>query len=383
MLKYLVIQAIWLPDFKILQNEEEIKVIRRIYFILLMSMFAIFSLVNVSGLGQDLNTDAALRMAIYFFTIFNFFIAQKKTSKITNTPRILFVLLVILIFEGSSTLGGHTGSGIIYLSFFICIYLISLQEFKTEYLTYTAIIYSVFGVGILLILKYTTILHGWNPNSMAIICFQSYMIFFATLKTNNSIVRFIFYLLTIIYISLLSMSDSRSAMICIVFAVLICLKTDYLVKVLNKKGLLIVFLIIPLVIALSVIILSNFEVVDILDQWSIDTFSKGIFNGRDIIWLDGFKQFAQKPLLGHGYINSGYWHNSAVACLYSYGLVGYIIYITLFYKILNSGADYLEDEIVRKSILAFLILNFQQSFENTLFVAGGIYLPYVLLGVFV
>ena len=348
-----------------------------------MCLFAVISLVNMSGFGTMISSDNLMRHIICFFAIFTFFILQKKSKKIANISDVFLILFALLIFGGSSVLGGHAGSGLIYLAFYICVYLIAMQEFKFEYLFYTSMIFMCFGTGLLFLLNYTTIMSGWNPNTLSIICFQSFMVFFATFNINSNFKKIFFYFIAVINVILLELLGCRSAMFCIILTIIFSTRVNYLKSIFTKKSSILFLLILPLIIAAFVAFISNLPIAQKLNEWSIEVFSKGIFNGRDVIWNDGFDRLASKPFIGHGFINSGYWHNSAVACLYSYGLIGYSIYIIIFFKILYSGHNYIDDLIVRNCIIAFIIINFQQSFENTLFIEGGIYLPYVLLGVFI
>lgn len=354
--------------------------IRRIYFVGIMCLFAVISLLNMSGFGTMIGTDNLFRYVICFFAVFTFFILQKKNKKIANVSDVFLILFAIIVFEGSSVLGGYAGSGLIYLAFYICVYLIAMQEFKNEYLFYTSMIFMCFGTGLLLLLKYTNFLFGWNPNTLSIICFQSFMVFFATFNVNSVFKRLIYYFIVVVNVVLLEILGCRSAIFCIIFTVF-CEHISFLKKLLTNKLFILFFLLLPLIISVSITLISNLPIAQKLNEWSIEVFSKGIFNGRDVIWNDGFGRVMNKPFIGHGFINSGYWHNSAVACLYSYGLIGYSIYIVIFFKILNCGRNYIEDVIVKNCIFSFLIINFQQSFENTIFIAGGIYIPYVILGV--
>ncbi len=356
--------------------------LRRMYYIGLMSILAVFSLLNMSGFGDAYHSDIIIRCVVYVFALFTFFIVQSKSEKICNKKDIIFFMLVILCFEGSSIINGFSGYGLQYLSFYICVYVVAMQEGKEEYMFYTSCIFAVFGTGLLSIIKFTSVLSRWNQNTLAILCFQSFLLFFAACNVSSLSRKVIYLSVSAINMILLAILDCRSSMLCL-FLILLLDLIPNAKKILEKKYVLYAFVIAPLIIALFVVLLSNLPIADALNDWSIQHFQKTFFNGRDEIWSHGFTELAKKPLFGSGEIYSGYWHNSAVACLFSYGIVGYVLYVIIFLKILNYTEGYLYDTTLSRCVLAFLVLNFQQGFENTLFVPNGMYLPYILLGLII
>lgn len=352
-------------------------------YIIISILFAIFSLVNVSGYGQAIGSNQLLVYFLLSIFVFILMFVQKKKEKVLSSSDFSFILFITLFFELSSYLQGFGGSGIGFLSFFLCVYLFSMIEQNGFNLFLCSLIYFGFGFGILFIMNFTTLLSGWNPNSISIICLQSFLIFFAAFKREN-IYQVLLYAFAILSFSYFLWSmNCRSAMLCVIAAAIADILTYNKTTWLKSKPLIVILLIMPLITALITVFLSSSSVFEVLNEWTMSTFEKSIFNGRDHIWGRGFEMLMKSPFYGHGEIYSGYWHNSAVACLFSYGIIGYILYVVALTKLLFSGFDFMYDSIIRRSTVAFLILNFQQSFENTLFVIGGIYLPYVLLGILI
>ena len=353
------------------------------FYIIASVLFAVFSIVNVSGYGQAIESNKLLVYVLLLVSAFILMFVQKKKEKILSYNDICFMIIIALFYEASSYFQGFGGSGIGFLSFFICVYLFSMLEQSDFNIFLCSVIYLGFGLGILIIMCFTDILSGWNPNSISIITLQAFLIFFATFKREN-IYQVILYVFAILIFSyLLWQMNCRSAMLCVLASALTDVLTYHKAKWLKNKPLLFVFIILPFIIAMITVFLSTSSLFEVLNEWTMSTFGKSIFNGRDNIWGRGFELLMESPFYGHGEIYSGYWHNSAIACLFSYGIIGYLLYAFAFAKLIFSGIGYMYDSIIRRSTVAFLILNFQQSFENTIFVIGGIYLPYVLLGILI
>ena len=177
---------------------------------------------------------------------------------------------------------------------------------------------------------------------------------------------------------------SRGAEISLIIAVLLLKRREKLDRLLKKRSTRFSIVIIPLIFATAVVTVSKLTFFESLNDWSIRQFSKPVFNGRDEIWEESFIDMAETPIglfVGSGFINSGWYHNSAVACLSSYGIIGYILYVMVFYKILCKGIPYWNDDFVRKCMIMFYIICLEQSMENTIFQATTmITTPYVILG---
>ena len=110
-------------------------------------------------------------------------------------------------------------------------------------------------------------------------------------------------------------------------------------------------------------------------------FEKPVFNGREDIWLDGIRKLKESCLLGSGELQSGYWHNCAIACLTTYGIVGYTVWVKFLHKILVNAKGFLKDSYILGSVVAFCLILMQQSFELGLFAPNPNMIPYLILGI--
>jgi hypothetical protein len=133
-------------------------------------------------------------------------------------------------------------------------------------------------------------------------------------------------------------------------------------------------------IALLVVGISKTEMAQKLDVWSYQQFNKPIFNGRDTIWEDGFQRLGNHILFGSGYLIEGYWHNSAIACLTAYGLIGFGLWVNSIYYMIEKARVWIKDYIIEGCIVAFLVLYVQQSVELGLFAPNPNLIPYIMLG---
>ena len=117
-------------------------------------------------------------------------------------------------------------------------------------------------------------------------------------------------------------------------------------------------------------------------EWSQETFGKELFSGRDAMWISAYRNIFKHPILGQGSLKSGsYWHNSAVACLSTFGVVGFLLWIKMYHEILKEGRRYLEDTSVAGATVAFLLLYCQQSVELGIIAERPSLIPYVILGI--
>ena len=113
----------------------------------------------------------------------------------------------------------------------------------------------------------------------------------------------------------------------------------------------------------------------------MDEFGKTLFNGREKVWLSALASIWDNLLFGTGYVDSGVYHNSAIACLVAYGIVGYGLWIGLFLVILKEALPCRRDICVAGALSAFFVIFWQQSVELGFFSATPNLIPYLVLGV--
>lgn len=366
----------------------------RILFIAMISFLGGISFINNSGFAGTIDSNNRTAYLIFGIAAYIVLSAMRHT-KSTSKRKAVFILAMVSAFWIRSYIAGYGIDGFRFLMYFVSIFVISKLCFDEVNLVYMCLIYGVLTSVILFSSNFGSILKGWNPNSIAIQSFQMLSVFcigfntdFKSIRLRNGVwaARFrmlIFWGLILYATSLMESLDCRSASLsCIITAVLM-LKSEWAEVVLRNKRLLFVLVIAPCIIAFTVIYLSKMPVADTLNTWSIQHFKKPIFNGRDNIWEYGIQRFFYKnPLFGRGNVNYGNWHNNAVGCLASFGLFGYCLYAGVFYNILAKASNYLSDVFVRKGVIVFLIVNFQQSFENTICQSKLMIMhPYLILGI--
>lgn len=365
----------------------------RLIFIIVIATMGAVSFVNNSGYAAVIKSnDITSYLLLGIMLLCAMFSVSGKSRQKKKT--ILFWFAAVVIYWCRSSLAGYNMDGFRFLTYFVCIFVVSKLCFDEKNMNYLCLIYGGLTSVILFFCNFGSLLKGWNPNSLAIQAFQMLMIFCIgfntdfkriTIEKGELNARFrmlIFWVLVLYAMSMMEILDCRSATLsCIVSAVLM-LKSESLIGILENKKMLLILILVPCIIAFLIVFISDKPFVDGLNEWSYRQFKKPIFNGRDKIWEKGIQWFYESPIYGKGNLNYGNWHNSAVACLSAFGIVGYFIYVTVFYNVLSKAAEYMNDVFVRKATIVFLIANFQQSFENTICQSKLMILhPYLILGI--
>lgn len=347
----------------------------------MMFLWAV-NLLNGTGLGAAYRTTEYARILVALVALLCVLHTWRKERALYIKKRYFFLLVPLaLVFILVSVVNGHGTMGIDYLWVWLVVYILAQARPTTNVLRWVSIGYAVLGLAILFIFEYTSLLKGWNPNSIAMIGLFSFLIFIVPYFGIHNFRSFV--MLTLVglaYCFLLWPTDSRSSIIAITVALLLCFRVLSLENMFRSPAVLLLTLLIPLIIAGLVAFVSGTGLLETLDQWSLREFGKPIFNGRDTTWIQGFQQLRQNPLFGSGYIASGIWHNSALACLTAYGIVGYGLWIRLFYMLLKDAASYIKDVCVIGCMTAFMVIFWQQSVELGLFAPNPGVLPYALLG---
>jgi O-antigen ligase len=179
---------------------------------------------------------------------------------------------------------------------------------------------------------------------------------------------------------LINPTNSRSGILFLIIGTAFALNIIPRRIIYGKKGRILFFLIVPLIIAILVSIISGTNLADSLNTWSYKQFEKPIFNGRDELWIEGFKKLSESPFLGIGNPSTANWHNSAVSCLVGYGCIGYLFWIASLQNILKRAICWLDDYIIQGCVVAFIVLYLQQTVELGFIGESPSVLPYVMLG---
>ncbi len=364
-----------------------------ILFIALIGIMGAISFINNSGYGVMIKSSDITAYALCGATIILVLKNLSKTSKI-NGNKMFFWISAVVVFYVMPYLKGYGMDGFRFLTYFLCTFVVSKLCFDEVNFRWLSICYGILTVIILGVCSFGDLLKGWNPNSLAIQAFQMLAIFCIGYDTDfkkkrlkkgilsANLSKIIFWVLVLYAAYLSDGFDCRSVSIsCIILAILM-FKNEGFGNLLHNKYIRIILVLIPCIVALVVLYSAELPFVADLDAWSRQQFRKPIFNGRDEIWSYGIKWLQANPLFGKGNINYGNWHNNAVGCLASFGLLGYFIFVKNLYNILSKASLYMNDIYVRKAVIVFFITYFQQSFENTLVQSGLMILhPYMMLGI--
>ena len=336
------------------------------------------SLFNGTGLGHVYHTNSITNAALVGLSAI-FLLRHRRVSVQKDTFYTFCATMCIFVFSGLLHKKGLGGAE--YLCCFLLIYVFSQIDVRERAMRLSGLAVLALGTMILTIYDYGTQLSGWNENSIAMIGLFSYILFAASFydlrsRWSKSLILlsggFIFWLI--------APTDSRSCMIALVVTILLALTAKPCPRVLQSRGWTMFLLIIPLLVALITVVLSLSNIAPKMDIWSRRVFEKPIFNGRERLWLAGFRSFLHHPYFGSGRINANNWHNTAVACLTSFGMVGYAFWLRCLYLPLKRGSLYLSDSIVTGCMAAFLLMNAQQSFELGMFSSNPNLLIYLPLG---
>lgn len=352
-----------------------------IFYTGILSILWVVNLFNGTGLDSVYHITEYTRIIVLALCFFNFLLRSYNEKKIVikKNDFIIFSSMILLFFL-SSTITGHVSQTFDYLCAFALTYLISRLELDEKVFLWTGIIYGVGGAFILYTYDFGTALNGWNENSIAMLGMHSFLVMliplFKKMKFNGNAFLII---VTLVFGFLISFTDSRSGMLFMAIGTLFALNVISRNVVFGKSGRITIFLLIPLIIAIVVVIVSGTPLFEALESWSFRKFNKPIFNGRDMIWRDGFEILFNNFLIGNGLIGNG-WHNSAITCLAAYGCVGYLFWISSFNRIINFGLKWLDDYIIQGCIVSFIVLYMQQSVELGLISTSPSLIPYVMLG---
>lgn len=341
----------------------------------------IVNLFNDTGLGAVYHTTERARIIIYvvfiFIAIWNFihnrYYIDMHDVMILGGMAVFFVITSLI--QGQGMMGIH------YISAFVLIYILRKIGVTRKAVVMTGIAYLIMGIVILYIYDFGTALSGWNPNTIGMIALYSYLIFLIPFYNSEKVLRskLILIAVTILYVVLIEPTDSRSCTLFALTAAILALSSMLRNLVIKSNQRYLGLLLIPLFIAVTVVWISKTSYINTLNQWSLEKFQKTIFNGRDVLWNQGFQLFLDNFLFGRGSL-AGNWHNCMIGMLTSYGCLGAILWIASLQNILLKGRRWMNDLIVPGCVVTFLIMYIQQSVELGLVNEAPNLLPYIVLG---
>ena len=349
------------------------------------TIFVLLWCINIfrgTGLDSVYHVTQNAQYVVLLVTIVCLFIkgSNGKRVFVQKNDFITFGIMSCSFFL-SVYMAGYGFQAIDYLWVFCLVYLISQMTLDEKTFWQTGIICGIGGLFILYVFNNMSILSGWNENSIAMIGMDSFLLMLIALCFVRSFFKKgVLLLLSAAYIVFILPTDSRSGILFVMIGVLFALNIISKKVLYGGKGRITVFLLIPLIVALFVILISNTEAFTKLEIWSYRQFQKPIFNGRDYIWKSGLEVLFSNFFLGAGTITRDGWHNSAITCLATYGCIGYVFWIMSFRNIIIRSFEWMNDKIVQGCLLSFFLLYFQQSVELGLIGSRPSVTAYLILG---
>lgn len=337
----------------------------------------IISFISPSGFAQAYHLPELIDKLILFVSVIIYFKSRKGVFQLKG----ILIFGIILSFIIIPFITCHSREGASYLVSILIIYCFSKIGFANSEVKYSALIIGALGLGVLTIYCFSSILSGWNDNAIAmtgLFSFLYYAIYLHTLSRRGW--KFLLYnIVTIFYTYLLLETDCRSAALFLIITLVTILFQNKTLNIVKKRYFNFLLINFPLLIALLVILLSQTSLYQELNYWSIAKFDKEIFNGRDIIWMSSWDTLIQTYWLGIGEFHINY-HNSAMACLAVFGIVGYLSWAKLFRSILRFLQQYIFDSVVFGCMVSFCLIFAQQSVDLGFIAPHPNMLPYLILG---
>ncbi len=329
-----------------------------------------------TGFGQAYEILDKAKIMVLAFFLYCIVIYHKKYNFTLGNVFVAFLIVYMIIINEARN--GKSIENYIWVWLLIPIFKIFTVQQKQFKLIGLA--YGVAAMGILAIGNITDVFNGWDGNTVSMTQFFSYTIFMASLADTTdkkNIRRIVLY--SVIYLYLINTFGSRSAQLFSI-VMLLCVLSIIPFRKFYGKPLIMLALLFPLIVAIIIVLIKDMPMVEALNDWSYEVFNKPIFNGRDMLWESGFKTWIKSPIIGDGDMGQSWYHNSAIAILISGGTVGYMILISVCYKILTKAIKWIDDSVVYGLATAFLVVWMQQSVELGLISASPNVIPYMILG---
>lgn len=351
---------------------------RQLILAAISGAMCLVSLLFGSGIGDAYHlTEISMYTIIGLFVLFP--IGKAVTSGFANSREFFLTLLLAAVLVGWPMVNGHKLHGLEYAWLLLIPYVVGQLKLSEDDVRTIGLTCGAFGFVVVAARLWFGVFTGWNDNSLAMVGFFGCAVFSAA-PWRSWAAKLLQKILLIAMTLMVLALDSRSCVIGML--VLTVFSFGLLPKelFLKKNWLRRLCLVLPLLLALGTVLFQNSPFFTALNNWSMEYFSKPVFNGRNEIWENGFTKLLAQPLLGDGWINNGYWHNCAMTILSAFGLVGYGLWVLYFEIIMYDATKFEKDLCLQCCATAFLIIMFQQSFELGLVSTGGSVLPYLIVG---
>ncbi|MBO5136220.1 MAG: O-antigen ligase family protein [Clostridia bacterium] len=329
-----------------------------------------------TGFGQSYNVfETAKKVTVVVFLACIIFNNENYhlTTKIALATIIIACITVINVIRNDKSIED-------YIWVWLLIPIMKSFGLEKSQMKKIGYIFGGMSTAVLLIGNFTDTFDGWDGNSVSMVQFFSYTVFMSIftevrdIKNIRNIVVF-----SAVYFYLLNKFDSRSALLFSIVMLLCTLSVIPFKKFLSKTFIYLILLS-PLLIAIFVMSINETALADILNEWSIETFNKPIFNGRDVLWEWGIEAWLESPFIGNGDFAHESYHNSAITTIVAVGAFGYLILIGACYGIIRRALRWIDDSVIYGLITSFLVVWMQQSVELGIIASKPNVIPYLILG---
>lgn len=344
-------------------------------------IISILALVNGSGLGEQLNTSTIMNVAIVCISVILLILGKLKVPSDFQLKTYCTIALLFTTFVAIPYIFADSWQGASYLIGTLLIFSISQLNISKTDISLSGIIVACIGLYVIYVYTQLEILKGWNDNSIAMYALFCYLYYAISLYGVSSKKKYtIAAIITILYLYFLFLTDSRGSMLMIIISSFLVYRNNWFKKIISKKASTFIILNIPLIIAIGTIIIAQTDYYQSLNRYSVDEFGKIAFSERDTIWLNTLKELIDTNFVGTLKFTVNY-HNSAIACLGVFGILGYIAWIQGFSILINYIKLYRRDIIVFGCLASFIIIFVQQSVELGFITETPNMIPYMILGI--
>jgi len=352
---------------------------KRYLVIILIVLFWMLTNINTSGWGVYNETLTKTN-----FLIFIWFLWEKRRREgfaFSVSRHLLLIVATIISFVIIPYFTVSSWDGLVNLMLIPYVYCLSCQRVEQMDIKVSSFIIALLGLATLYIYDRTELLSGWNDNQIGMIGLFSYVFYTMSLYGDMSFRKATLGVaISILYTyMLMEATESRSTAIFVIIAAAFVFSNSFVRKIASLKYFIPIAVSVPLIIAIAAVLTPENSLFGFFDEWSMENYGKTGFNGRNEIWLYTFQHLPNTYFLGDGEFLINH-HNSAMAVLGCFGVLGYVCWFVIFNKVTKLFISDLKDSIVLGSLMAFFIIFWQQSFDLGFITPTPNMIPYTILG---
>lgn len=350
---------------------------KQAFAVVILVLIWVISFIEPSGWSMMMHLPDKVNTIIYLSALLLFMLRYKSHERMNELLGI--IMGIVFVYVPFALSGKWEAAN--YVTSFLVVYITSNLMISRAVIKYSAIAIGILGLIVMNIYVNGDILSGWNDNNISMVGLFSFIYFSIYLITIRTKKAFWFWnIITAFYISLLFQTSCRSGMLFAITMVVCLFFTNKTRRFFSKSTVQILLLNFPLILAFIVIWIGDTSYMSDFNKFSQDSYEKMAFSGRDQLWDLSLKYLAKSDYMGSGKFLINY-HNSAIACLSVFGVMGYIVWIKYFQTVIKSMRPYLKFDLVYGSMLAFFMIFLQQSVDLGFISSQPNYLPYAILGV--